>query len=425
MEVINDPIFQEWVDFRCQLMADALRQISEYAKSLNPEVAMETNPGGITGQNVPWELGVDHARILKFTQAFWSEEGNPPEFTADGRLISKIRSFKLARTYNNVLLTPMPNGAVSLAESLAFNQAPGCFGSDPLPPEILNYIDFYRKNRGLYLESEDIGPVAVLRSYASLTYHNASAQLSAILVEQALIQSHIPFSLVFDEHLRDLSAYKVLILPNSECLSDEQLTLIRRYVDQGGGLVVNEQAGLYDEWRRLRVQPGLSELVDHQPTGSSYQQEVKPTSAIAGATLRKQVGRGRVAYLPAVEFDGPLPPTIPGFEILNPFWKRTENWKDIVDAMGWAANARCHLLSMVPTTWSPTTLLAAQEPALSDSSGQLRRSQQAVRRRISIRANALPRPASSQVTIYSPESKKRALSTSQAAARPSTSPCPE
>jgi hypothetical protein len=367
---------------------------------------MEINPGGITGINNTWEAGVDHARLLKFTQAFWSEEGDPPEFTADGRLISKIRSFKLARTYNNVLLTPMPNGAVSLAESLAFNQTPGCFGSDPLLPEILNYIDFYRKNRGLYLDSEDISPVAVLRSYASLTYHNANAQLSAILVEQALIQSRIPFSLVFDEHLRDLSAYNVLILPNSECLSDEQLTLIRRYVDQGGGLVVTEQAGLYDEWRRLRVQPGLSELVDHQPTGSSYQEEVKPTSPIAGATLRKQVGRGRVAYLPAVQFDGPLPPAIPGFEITNTFWKRPKNWKEIMDAISWAANDPLPFVVDGPDylvanyTWQPKNRrylihLVNYDVANKPSIGE-----------ISIRVNSLPRLASSQITLYSPESKE-------------------
>jgi hypothetical protein len=338
LEIIYDPAIQEWIDFRCQLMADALRQISEYAKSLNPEVAMEINQGGISGENKSWLGGIDQARLLKFTESYVTEEDNAPAYHADGRLVSKIRSYKLARAYKNVLLASgVANDPVGLAELLAFNQTLGSVGTDPLLPETLKYIDFYRKNRDLYQESEDIAPVAVFRSYASLTYHHASAELSAILVEQSLIQSRIPFVLVFDEHLRNLADHKVLILPNSECLSDEQLTLIRRYVNDGGGLVVTEESGLYDDWRRMRTQPGLSGLVDGQLAGVDYQEEVQSQSNGTVAGMRKQVGRGRVAYIPSLQFDGELPPPEPYFTITNRFWKRPKNWKEITDAVNWAA----------------------------------------------------------------------------------------
>jgi hypothetical protein len=338
MEIIYDPAIQEWVDFRCQLMADSLREISEYAKSLNPEVAVEINPGGMDGANRSWVGGVDHARLLKFTESYCSEEENIPAYHPDGRLVSKIRSYKLARAYKNVLLTSdVANDPVALAETLAFNQTLGSVGANPLLPETLRYIEFYRKNRDMYRESEDIAPVAVFRSYASLTYHHSGAQLSAILVEQTLIQSRIPFVLVFDEHLRNLADYKVLILPNSECLSDEQISIIRRYVEGGGGLVVTEQTGLYDEWRRVRTQPGLSGLVEGQLSGSEYQEDVKSQSNGPEAGKRKQAGRGRVAYLPSLEFDGALPPSEPYFTITNRFWKRPINWKEITDAVCWAA----------------------------------------------------------------------------------------
>lgn len=338
MEIIYDPAFQEWVDFRCQLMANSLHEISEYAKSLNPQVAVEINPGGLDGQNKPWIEGVDLARLLKFTDAYVTEEDNAPAYRGDGRLVSKIRSYKLARAYNNVLLASgVANDPVALAESLAFNQTLGSVGTDPILPETLKYIEFYIKNREMYEESEDIAPVAVLRSYASLTYHNAGAQLSAILVEQALIQSRIPFVLVFDEHLRNLADYKVLILPNSECLSDEQLSLIRRYVNDGGGLVVTEESGLYDEWRRVRVQPGLSGLVDGQLIGSDYQEDVMSSTNVPESGMRKQVGRGKVAYIPSLHYDGVTPPPEPYFAISNRFWKRPKNWKEITEAVSWAA----------------------------------------------------------------------------------------
>jgi hypothetical protein len=337
MEIIFDPAIQEWIDYRCQLMADALRQMALYAKSLNPEVAIEINPHGITGGNRAWENGIDHARLLPSTEVFWTEEENPPGYHADGRLISKIRSFKLARAFHNILLTYISNDPVAMAECLAFNQTLGYVGEEPLTPEMLKYLAFYRKHRDLFVGSGDLATVAVLRSYPSLTYHHARAQLSAILVEQTLIQARIPFALVFDEHLNDLSPYRVLVLPDSECLSDQQLAAIRRFVEDGGGLVALGQAGLYDQWRRLRVSPGLNGMVDSQPAARDYEESVETVTPRAGPAARKTFGKGRVVYFSGAEFDGPLPEPEPYFGIDNRFWKRPKNAAEIVEGIRWAA----------------------------------------------------------------------------------------
>lgn len=337
MQIIFDPAFQEWIDFRCQLMADALKQMFDLVRSLNPEVALEINPAGITGQNRSWESGIDHARLLKFTRAFWSEEGNLPGYAADGRLVTRIRSYKLARAYSNVLLAYVEDNALALSEALAFNQTLGYVGSSPLSPITKEHIDFYLKNRESYEGSDDVGNVAIFRPYASLTYNNAAVQLCTVLVEQVMIQASVPFDLVFDDGLHDLGKYKVLILPNSECLSDEQIALIRQFVDRGGGLIVTGQAGIYDEWRRVRITPGLQGLVDHQVPGTDYQERVGSATGATGVVSRKQVGRGRVAYLPTVEFDGALPPATPNFAITSQFWKRPKNWKELTNLIQWAA----------------------------------------------------------------------------------------
>jgi len=338
MAIIFDPAIQEWIDFRCQVMADALRQMAEYARSLNPQVAIEINPHGITGGNRAWENAIDHARLLTTTDVFWTEEENPCVYLPDGRLISKIRSYKLARAFHNILLAYIADNPVAMGECLAFNQTLGFAGTAPIPPAMLQYVAFYRKNRELYLGTEDVATVGVLRSHASLTYHHARAQLSAILTEQALIQSRVPFHLIFDEPLPDLSKLRVLILPDSECLSDEQLARIRTFVENGGGLVAIGQAGLYDEWRRLRVEPGLKGLAEGQSRAPDYEEEVQETAAAGGTMRRNQAGKGRVVYLPAVEFDGPLPEAEAYFNIGNRFWKRPKNWEQIIDAVRWAAN---------------------------------------------------------------------------------------
>lgn len=343
LDIIFDPGFQEWIDYRCQVMSDALRQMAELIRSLNPEVVIEINSGGVVGQNNPWTRGCDYRRLMPYTQVFVSEQDARPEYLPDGRLITSIRTYKMARTYHNFTITDfVTSSEQALGERLAFTQTLGSLGSSPLSPEVLKYISFYRKNRDLYARARDVASVAVFRSYPSITYHNSGAGLSAILVEQTLIQAKIPFHLIFEEQLSHLSptTCEVLILPNSECLSDEQIAMIRQYVETGGGLVATEHAGLYDNWRRLRVKPGLEGLIDHQLTAQAFQEEVRRTAIAAGTAVPKRVGRGRVVYIPGLEFDGPLPPPRPYFRIDTAFWKRPKNWRQLTNAISWASRGK-------------------------------------------------------------------------------------
>jgi len=337
MQIIFDPGIQEWIDFRCQVMADGLNQVAAYAKSLNPEVVIEINPHGITGGNRCWEAGLDHARLLPNTQVFWTEDRNEPGVESDGRLISKIRSYKLARTFKNVLFTYNHRAELNIAECLAFNQTLGWGGIYPLTPIMRKYIDFYRTNRKLFNQSRDLSDVAVLRSYASITYNHSRCQLSAFLAEQALIEGAVPFDIVFDQHLKNLAAYRVLVLPDSECLSDAEIESIQRFVNNGGGLVAIGSAGLYDQWRRARPTPGLANLVDVKVTARGYEENVQRIVE-DGQDSRKQVGRGRVCYLPALRFDGTLPQFGNYYRVDARFWKNPANAGQFLDGLAWARN---------------------------------------------------------------------------------------
>ncbi|HEX4810402.1 MAG TPA: beta-galactosidase trimerization domain-containing protein [Bryobacteraceae bacterium] len=355
LRIISDPAIQEWIDFRCQLMADALHQMAAYAKSLNPEVVIEVNPHGITGGNRAWAAGLDHARFLPFTQAFWTEEPNVPGLEDDGRLVSKIRSYKLARTFNNVLFTYTDKDELALAECLAFNQTIGFGGVYPLTPASRKYIAFYRTNRQLFHQTRDLADVAVLRSYASIAYNQPRCQLSAILSEQALIEAAVPFHLIFDQHLNNLAPYRVVVLPDSECLSDSQIQNIRDFVAAGGGLVVIGASGLYDQWRRERVTPGLAGLVDAQP------QRHSPTEQ----EQRKEVGRGRVFFLPSLRFDGALPEFHAYFTVDNRFWKNPANAAQFLEGMAWARNGA----PSVQVEGQPHLVANAVEQQLGNPSG--------------------------------------------------------
>jgi hypothetical protein len=205
---------------------------------------------------------------------------------------------------------------------------------------MMKYITFYRSRRDLYVGSRDVASVAVFRSYPSITYHYSKAGLSAILAEQSLIQARIPFTLILDQDLGHLSpsTCKVLILPDSECLSDEQLAALRKYVEGGGGLIVTGQAGFYDSWRRSKVTPGLADLVGWRgPADNHGLQMTAPAQLTPDCLFRNEFGRGRVVYIPELVFDGPLPGFDIYFTIGTNFWKRPKNGNELVDAVDWVA----------------------------------------------------------------------------------------
>ena len=51
-----------------------------------------------------------------------------------------------------------------------------------------------------------------------------------------LARSHVPFDVILDQDLTSgkLDRYKVLILPDAACLTDEGADAIRRFVERGG-----------------------------------------------------------------------------------------------------------------------------------------------------------------------------------------------
>jgi len=70
----------------------------------------------------------------------------------------------------------------------------------------------------------------------------------------ALTRSHIPFDVVLDDAVspEGLAPYKVLILPNSACLSDAQVEAIKQFVKGGGSVIAEFETGAFDELGRPR-----------------------------------------------------------------------------------------------------------------------------------------------------------------------------
>ena len=363
LQTINSPMYQEWTDFRCQQLSDFYGEMTQFIHSLNPEVAVDNNPStGLSGWNTMWDQSVDYPRILKHTDMVWSEEASGIGVTGNGILLSRIRSYKQATGHGNIVITSTADGLLEMAESLAFNR--GCLGmvggmlsgyelseSDrrrgshdnpytwggqqdgyELTPRKKSYIHFFRKHFDYYRDVKSVANVAVLRAFSTMAFSNARPQQSTFLFEQALIQAKMPFDIIFDQSLDDLSKYRVLVLADQEALSDGQLEKIRAFVRGGGSLVATEHTSLYNEHRRRREEFGLADLLGVQaPPWLNPSRDGELILEIE--PVRRQLGSSRIVYLPEVipsikkRSDDPM---------ASRYWKLPKNAEQMIDAVRWA-----------------------------------------------------------------------------------------
>lgn len=354
MSAINDPLFQEWADFRCLTLSNYYGEMEDLLRGLNPEVAVESNPhSGISGRNTIWEQGVDYPRLLSHMDAVWTEEGDAAGVGKDGILVSRIRTFKMASTLHNTLFVGtggQGGSTLQMAESMAFGRqclgdVGGVLAGYDLPADQRRYIRFFHQNFEHYRDVENVADVAVLHSFATMGFNNDRPAVSTMLFEQALIQGHVPFDIIFDDNLGDLSKYRVLVLADQECLNAEKLDLIRKFVQGGGGLVVTEHSSLYTEWRQRRREFGLQDLlkVDAPP----WHGPRTPEDLLKIPPVRNPAGRGRVAYIPEVR---PAIEKPPSARMTSEYWKLPVNWKELVDSVKWAAGGRLSLEVTAPLT---------------------------------------------------------------------------
>ncbi len=88
----------------------------------------------------------------------------------------------------------------------------------------------------------------------------------------AVIRGGLPIVLTnrYDFHRR-LDGFKVLSLANEACMSDEQASAVRQFVESGGGLIATHQTSLYDENGRQRKDFALADLF-----GAHYRKTLNP-----------------------------------------------------------------------------------------------------------------------------------------------------
>ncbi len=258
--VINDPVLQEWVRFRCESLANYFNDLSDYVKSLNSNTVVYANIKGVYSFNRYWANAVYHPLYSGHVDVIAFDTGGY-EARIDsktGALVSQIRSYKVARQMNAGCDEPMGD-ELHAAIHMSFGHqisvggyagAPWVSGANSSFTPSLEFFRHY--NSRYYTGVEGVADVAVLHSWPSMAYSINATYTPVCLMEQVLIQHHVPFDILFDEQFDRISRYSAIILAGQECVSDAQAKALLAFVEKGGTLFIIDNTAQYNQWREKR-----------------------------------------------------------------------------------------------------------------------------------------------------------------------------
>ena len=101
-----------------------------------------------------------------------------------------------------------------------------------------------------------------------------------------LIESNIPFEVINENDLKNLSRYHLVILPDFACMNESQAERIREYVADGGKIISINETSLYTQYGKRRANFLLRDVFG-----------VNSASAEEGVIYENAYGRGKSIFI--------------------------------------------------------------------------------------------------------------------------------
>ena len=335
--LIEEPIIHEFIRFYYMALIDTVAGLAEQVHHMPSQLAPEEtafygNLGSMTMMRTPGLAYSEHVDMV------WIEriQNDQPCFTsqiqARSSLMYKIGSSaghfeKAVCTYlaPPETATKRMGNAVTAAEAYAnggrvvlASHFQGAGGKDgALYKAHMHHARFANAHRELFIDRQGVADVAIVNSVPSLFWrwfsslevtnrpHLQEMEAAARLLED----HHVPYEIVIfghpdiygdSDHLERLDDYKTVVLPNVDCISDEQVRAVEQWVRAGGKLVLWAEVGTRDEELNIRAQNAFDDLIADSGAG-----EVVVASATDTTDYINKVS-GTEAILAGI-FDQPNP----------------------------------------------------------------------------------------------------------------------
>ncbi|MFO7897975.1 MAG: hypothetical protein R6V58_02820 [Planctomycetota bacterium] len=338
---IIDPVMQEFIEFRCEQLADAWLEVYEYIQSVDPGVGLMGNPSFPRKYNERLTSAIDFWRLRDATAMYYMENAVGPVGVRDEAISSNAHGYKYGRALGpSVRFVPCGGSDVPgliFCEGLAFNDGSGTLGHGYEP-----YFEFFKAHKDeFYRDVEPAAEVAVLRHDGSLTWRWHEAYTVMRQAQQQLLCGGIPWMPLWGQQLFEptLDRYKVLVVPGCACLNREELDAIFGFVEGGGSAIILENAGTFDESHRQisrwRFAPLFESVADPAGFEMRYKGRTGPGTFDGRRLMEASSGAGRAVYIPQIR---PEQDAMPGYRELGGYrglqhLRLPANWQALPEAV--------------------------------------------------------------------------------------------
>ncbi|MBM3933441.1 MAG: DNA repair protein RecN [SAR202 cluster bacterium] len=315
----DDPIWQAFINFRDKYFTDAMDILVKYAHSQKPDLLVYPNvappwAGGGGAKGSATNMIADKVDLLLLERSgaprmeATPSGGTPRAIHAvtDWKYGSRLKDTPTWYRMNKPGSYTPDQMRVGLAEASAFNgathhiMAAGLSREKEKSAAIRQHYQFLQQHPQYFAEVKPVADVAMHISMPTINWYlpdhaamslsggkeKAELPMNVQGFSQALVEMHLPYNVVLDEDLvRGDHGYRVVVLPNSACMSDEQAAAVTKYVENGGSIVATNVTSLYDEKYRARQDFALAKVF-----GVHYGQK-------ADAVVKHEYGKGRAAFI--------------------------------------------------------------------------------------------------------------------------------
>ena len=283
---LNDPAFRRYQHWADRKMEGLVQRMQVRLKGIKPDVALVTwtTNAGRWGHflSIPRNMPTRMNLLLDAPdQEFWLDETN--------------RGTTIVPAFANAYIWATTNHRVAFSEPYILSHG-NPYGKDSFPPqEILRRMMLAltygaapsiavgqpaRLQQGLYDCMDEVARrkpwlthktpepwAALVMSDNTRNFYGRSAGLvesrymaNVLGAFRATVEEHLPVAVINDWNLNraDLAKYKVLILPNTACLDEAQVSAVDAFVRGGGGLVASLDTSLFDEFGTPRANFALA-----------------------------------------------------------------------------------------------------------------------------------------------------------------------
>lgn len=286
-EDFSDPAYADYLQFKRRTSQAASKRMYETVKELRPDCGVMGNGHGTFDF-----MRLEIQRAVSRPAPEWPHQ--PGELARWGAAVGQGKPYSCASTnfldfqWRFASETPH-NHLLRFGQQIASGAQIdyyllGTFDQDnaePLEP-VQRFLQWHRENGEHLTGTTSLARVALYHSRAS-DLHAGATDTGRYRTNgfrgayRLLLEARIPFDFVSDTRMGDpdiaerLSAYDVIVLPDTACLSDAEADVLDAFVASGGALIATGETGLYDEHGNCRDRFALESLpasrVTHAASG--------------------------------------------------------------------------------------------------------------------------------------------------------------